>query len=191
MMQSVRSNGGIVHPVGVPPAGPTSISLQSVEPWSNTQLCPPPVTGSAGLLCSKTELSGTKIEPAVPVKRPGDQLTVGGWGKTKPPGGNVEPSAQTAQAKFWQRNVNAAAVATTCRVRFLRFALPHFRIMVYFLTLENTDKVLLGLSIQPDAFFESFVRSCAISTRRRSSIRAEKTSPPGNLCLHVLAERHL
>src|SRR5215472_1062994 len=60
MMQSAGLNDGRVHPVGVPPAGPMSIALHNVGPWSNTQLCPPPVTGSAGLLCSKTELSGTK-----------------------------------------------------------------------------------------------------------------------------------
>jgi len=31
-----------------------------------------------GSLFSKTELSGTKIDPAVPVKTPGDQLAAGG-----------------------------------------------------------------------------------------------------------------
>ena len=36
--------------------------LQSAKPWSKTQLCPPPVRGSVGLLCSKTELSGMKID---------------------------------------------------------------------------------------------------------------------------------
>jgi hypothetical protein len=33
-----------VHAVGVPPAGPMSIALQKLF-TSNTQLCPPPVTG--------------------------------------------------------------------------------------------------------------------------------------------------
>src|SRR5215470_11430770 len=106
------TGGGICHPVGIPPAGPTSIALQSPTPWSNAQLCPPPVTGCAGSLSSKTELSGTKIEPAVPVKTPGDQLVAGGVPPAKPPVGNAVPSAHTAQAQFWQINVNAAAVAT-------------------------------------------------------------------------------
>src|SRR5215470_9934175 len=124
--------GGICHAVGVPPAGPVSVSLQVVEPWSNAQLCPPPVDGCAGSLCSKTELSGTNIEPAVPVKKaPGDQLTAGGWPRTKPPGGNVVPSAHTAQAKFWQRKVNAVADASFRRARLAKFASPRFRIMVY------------------------------------------------------------
>src|SRR5215468_8327384 len=93
--------GGICHAVGVPPAGPVSVSLQVVEPWSNAQLCPPPVTGCAGSLCSKAELSGTKTEPAVAVNIPGDHVgTAGGWPATKPPGGNVEPSAHMAHAKL-------------------------------------------------------------------------------------------
>src|SRR5262252_1132309 len=101
---------GIAHAVGVPPAGPVSVSLQVVEPWSNAQLCPPPVTGCAGSLCSKTELSGTKTEPAVAVNIPGDQVgTAGGWPATKPPGGNVEPSAHTAQAKFYPGGENLPA----------------------------------------------------------------------------------
>ena len=40
------------------------------------------------------------------------------------------PSAQTAQAKFWQRNVNAIAVATTRRAHLLRFEPLHFRIIL-------------------------------------------------------------
>src|SRR5215467_3115706 len=123
-------SAGIAHAVGVPPAGPVSVSLQVVEPWSNAQLCPPPVDGCAGSLCSKTELSGTNIEPAVPVKRaPGDQLTAGGWPRTKPPGGNVVPSAHTAQAKFWQRKVSAVAHASFRRALLAKFASPRFRIM--------------------------------------------------------------
>src|SRR5215472_3746534 len=102
-MQFPGVSCGITHAVGVPPAGPVSVALQSVEPWSNTQLCPPPVTGWRVSLCSKTELSGTKIEPAVPVKVPDDQLpaiVIGGTPMAKPPSGNVEPSAHTAQARF-------------------------------------------------------------------------------------------
>src|SRR5215470_4407178 len=107
--------GGICHAVGVPPAGPVSVSLQSVVPWSNTQLCPPPVDGCVGSLCSKTELSGMKIDPVVPVKTPGDQFVAGGCPATKPLAGNVEPSAHTAHAKFCPRNVNAVAAATIRR----------------------------------------------------------------------------
>src|SRR5262245_34354297 len=66
--------GGIAHAVGVPPAGPTSISLHSVEPWSNTQLCPPPVSGWVGSLSSETELSGMKIDWLALRKTPGDQV---------------------------------------------------------------------------------------------------------------------
>src|SRR5215472_5044901 len=102
-VQSTGKAAGFNHAVGAPPAGPESVCLQVVEPWSNAQLCPPPVSGCAGSLCSKTELSGTKIEPAVLVKMPGDQVgTAGGWPPMKPPGGNVEPSAHLAQAKLWQ-----------------------------------------------------------------------------------------
>src|SRR5262252_2430342 len=123
------SEGGNVtfHAVGAPPAGPTSIALQKVF-TSNTQLCPPPVRGSPGLLCSKTEISGTKTEPS-PL-RPGDQMVTGGDPATKPPAGNVEPSAHTAQAKLWQRNVNAVAVATTRRTRLPGTA-RHFSCVIY------------------------------------------------------------
>ena len=41
-MQSVEVFGGRIHAV-VPVALPASPSLQSVEPWSKAQLCPPPV----------------------------------------------------------------------------------------------------------------------------------------------------
>ena len=57
--------------------GPRSVRLQSVEPWSNIQLCPPPVRGFVGLLCSFTELSGTNREPAVAVKTFGDRASLG------------------------------------------------------------------------------------------------------------------
>jgi hypothetical protein len=40
--QSVEVFGGRIHAV-VPAALPASPCLQSVEPWSQAQLCPPPV----------------------------------------------------------------------------------------------------------------------------------------------------
>ena len=44
MMQSCEVFGGRIHAVVVvPPFLPSSPSLQSVEPWSKAQLCPPPV----------------------------------------------------------------------------------------------------------------------------------------------------
>src|SRR5215467_11699594 len=74
-MQPASAGDGSAHAVGVPPAGPVSITLQSVvvgvmgvvngrSSLLNAQLCPPPVSGWVGSLCSETELSGTKIEPA-------------------------------------------------------------------------------------------------------------------------------
>src|SRR5262249_35826385 len=93
--------GSIIQPVGKEFAGPVSVTLQSVEPWSKTQLWPPPVSGLDGSLCSKTEVSGTHTEPVVPVNTPGDQLfafATGGCPITKPSAGRVEPSEQIAQA---------------------------------------------------------------------------------------------
>jgi hypothetical protein len=58
MTQSVAVFGGIVQPVATPLPGPMSVSLQRVEPWSNTQLCPPPVSGFFGSLASWVEASG-------------------------------------------------------------------------------------------------------------------------------------
>src|SRR5215467_6533963 len=140
-------SAGIAHAVGVPPAGPVSVSLQVVEPWSNAQLCPPPVDGCAGSLCSKTELSGTKIEPAVPVKRAsGDQLTAGGWPRTNPPGGKLVPSAHTAQAKFWQRKVSAVAHTSFRRALLAKVASPRFRIMVYSLSGSKTQIRFVDIS---------------------------------------------
>src|SRR6202030_4798838 len=63
--QKVGSFGGIDHPVGSAPAAPSSVTLQSVEPWSNTQLWPPPVSGRVGSLFSETEVSGTHMEAVV------------------------------------------------------------------------------------------------------------------------------
>ncbi len=98
--QSVAVFGGIVQPVATAPGPPVSVSLQSVEPWSNTQLCPPPVRGSAGLFSSFTELSGMKIEPAGAVKTLADQFaavrTCGSRPTTKPSFGRVVPSEQIA-----------------------------------------------------------------------------------------------
>jgi hypothetical protein len=37
--QSVVVFGGMAHPVAGWPAGPVSVSLEVVEPWSNAQLC--------------------------------------------------------------------------------------------------------------------------------------------------------
>src|SRR5690348_2095658 len=80
--QFVGLFGGIDQPVARLPPGPVSTSLHSVEPWSNTQLWPPPVKGWVGSLNSLTEVSGTHTEPAVPVNTFGDQLAAfctGGW----------------------------------------------------------------------------------------------------------------
>src|SRR5215472_64585 len=81
-------------PVGGAPAAAVSAALQVVEPWSNTQLCPPTAaTGNpamplpfsamvlgptAELLFSKLELSGTKTDPAVPVNMFGDMFASDG-----------------------------------------------------------------------------------------------------------------
>src|SRR5512135_3235509 len=92
--QSVGLLGGIDQPVATAPAAPMSVSLQRVEPWSNTQLWPPPVSGWVGSLCSFTEVSGIHSEPAVPVNTPGDQLDAVGRAAeptTKPPAGKVVP----------------------------------------------------------------------------------------------------
>src|SRR5215831_1664245 len=173
--------GGICHAVGVPPACPVSVSLQVVEPWSNAQLCPPPVDGCAGSLCSKTELSGTKIEPAVPVKRaPGDQLTAGGWPRTKPPGGNVVPSAHTAQAKFWQRKVSTVAHASIRRARLAKFASPRFRIIGALRErLKNTHKVCRHFKLQFWNFGALLHRP--YGTMQRKCIRSERPPRPESL----------
>src|SRR5471032_3229567 len=116
--QSDAVFGGMFHPVARPVTGstPVSVSLQSVEPWSNTQLCPPPVSGWAESLCSLTEVSGMKIEPAVPVKTFGEKLaaveTIASRLITKPSAGKFPPLEQTAQAKFWLSSVTVAASAT-------------------------------------------------------------------------------
>src|SRR5215472_18667309 len=99
--QSVVVIGGSAHAVGAAPPGPVSVSLHSDQAWSNTQLCPPPVSGCAGSLCSLTELSGMNSDPTGSASTPGDQPAVNGFGvlpATKPPAGNVLPSEQTAQA---------------------------------------------------------------------------------------------
>jgi hypothetical protein len=142
--------GGMDQPDGAPPGTPVSVSLQVVEPWSNTQLCPPtaatgiparplpfnamvlvPLTGS---LFSKLELSGMKTDPAVPVKMFGDMFASEGGSVVfrNPwfPGGKVVPSEQMAHAKFWVRNVVAIAKAVTRRSRrpvvsVLIFACPY------------------------------------------------------------------
>src|SRR5262249_49909868 len=122
IMQSVKLITGIAQAVGGPLAPPTSVSLQVAVPWSNTQSWPPPVSGSPGLLCSLTEMSGTPTEPSVPVKVNGVQLTaVAG---VNPLVGKVVPSLHTAHARFWSMKVNAVVVAairrTTCGGAFLR-----------------------------------------------------------------------
>src|SRR5215475_3326962 len=102
-MQAASAGDGSAHAVGVPPAGPVSITLQSVvdgvtgvvngrSSLLNTQLCPAPVSGCVGSLCSKTELSGTKIEPAGRSAFNCTQLPRIDGGGTKPPVGNVDPS---------------------------------------------------------------------------------------------------
>src|SRR5262249_34671161 len=111
----VRSTGGIDQAVTGPLAPPTSVSLQVVEPWSNTQSWPPEVNGSSGLLCSLTETSGTHTEPSEPVKVNGDQLVA--WASMKPPGGTVAPLLHAAQAKFCSIKVNAVVVAAIRRIR--------------------------------------------------------------------------
>src|ERR1700743_1179521 len=72
--QSVGLFGGICHDVATWPGGPTSVTLQSVDPWSNTQLWPAPVRGCDGSLCSLTDVSGTHSEPVGPGKTLGDQF---------------------------------------------------------------------------------------------------------------------
>src|SRR5215831_11149759 len=92
-MQSVGVFGGMVQAVATAPGAPRSVSLQSVEPWSNTQLCPPPVKGWLGSLFSWVDRSGTNTEPAVPVKTCGDQVAAVGTGGcpiTYPLAGKVE-----------------------------------------------------------------------------------------------------
>jgi hypothetical protein len=123
MTQSVAVFGGMLQPVAMPvlgSAGPTSVSLQSVEPWSNTQLWPPPVSGPAGSLNSFTELSGMKTEPAVPVKMLCDQLaavfTCASRPTTQPSAGRVVPSEQIAMA-FCAPRDKAAVVASSARRR--------------------------------------------------------------------------
>jgi hypothetical protein len=115
------------------------VSLQVVEPWSNTQLCPPTAaTGNpvrplpffatvltfVGSLFSKAELSGMKTDPAVAVKMPVDMFASDGatvlrFANTNPwfPGGKLVPSEQMAHAKFWVRNVVAIAKVVIRRTR--------------------------------------------------------------------------
>src|SRR5215467_7123820 len=115
----------------------SSVILHVVEPWSNTQLCPPTAaTGNPAMplpfnatvlvpltesLFSKVELSGTKTDPAVPVKMNGDMFCSDGGSVafTNPwlPGGKLVPSEQMAHAKFWVRKVEAIAKAVTRRSR--------------------------------------------------------------------------
>src|SRR5215471_12390875 len=117
------------QPDGAPPATPVSVILHVVEPWSNTQLCPPTAaTGNPAMplpfnatvlvpltesLFSKVELSGTKTDPAVPVKMFGDMFCSDGGSvpAVNPwlPDGKVVPSEHAAHAKFWVRNVAAIA----------------------------------------------------------------------------------
>src|SRR5215469_3575285 len=113
-MQSVRLTGGIDQDTTGPLAPPTSVSLQVVEPWSNTQSWPPEVNGSSGLLCSLTETSGIHAEPSVPVKVNGVQLVA--VASVKPPGGKIVPSLHTAQAKLCNTKVNAVVVAAIWRI---------------------------------------------------------------------------
>src|SRR5215467_7542932 len=120
-------------PVAGAPAAAVSVALQVVEPWSNTQLCPPTAaTGNPAmpppfnamvlgptveLLFSKLELSGTKTDPAVPVNMDGDMFasdgaTVLSVEYTNPwfPAGKVVPSEQMAHAKFCVRKVLATSM---------------------------------------------------------------------------------
>src|SRR5215471_13294336 len=117
IMQSVKLITGIAQAVGGPLAPPTSVSLQVAVPWSNTQSWPPPVSGSPGLLCSLTEMSGTHTEPSVPVKVNGDQLTAVAGVKPKPLLGKVVPSLHVAHARFCSMKVNAVVVAAIRRIR--------------------------------------------------------------------------
>src|SRR5215475_7991957 len=129
-MQSVAVFGGICQPVDSPvfESLPTSVSLQSVEPWSNTQLCPPPVSGSAGLLCSCTEVSGMNTEPAGAVKTLGDQLaataTCLSRPTTNPSLGMMLPSEQTAHAVFCTPSESAAVDASRVRRHLPREGAP-------------------------------------------------------------------
>ena len=66
--------GGRFQPVAGAPPGPVLFTRQRVEPWSNTQLWPPPVSGCVGSSFSFAELSGTNTEPMVPVNTPSVQL---------------------------------------------------------------------------------------------------------------------
>ena len=119
MTQSVGLFGGIAHPVATALPDPRSVTLQSVEPWSNTQLCPLCVRGFAGSLFSCTELSGMNSEPAGAVKTFGDQLAAIFTGAslpiTKPSDGNVEPSEQVAQATSCMPSDSAAVDASSVR----------------------------------------------------------------------------
>src|SRR6516225_8592617 len=130
MMQSVAVFGGICQPVDSPVVGslPTSVTLQSVEPWSNTQLCPPPVSGCAGSLCSWTELSGMNTEPAAAVKTLGDQLaamaTCLSRPTTNPSLGMMLPSEQTAHAVFCTPSERAAVDASRVRRHLPREGAP-------------------------------------------------------------------
>src|SRR3984885_2812924 len=119
MTQSVGLFGGIAHPVATALPDPRSVILQSVEPWSNTQLCPLCVRGFAGSLFSCTELSGMNSEPAGAGKKFGDQLDAVFTGAslpiTKPSAGNVEPSEQVAQATSCMPSDSAAVDASSVR----------------------------------------------------------------------------
>jgi hypothetical protein len=77
-----------------------------------------------GSLFSKVELSGTKTDPAVPVKTCGVMFASAGAmfpsvtiSYAACPAGMGNPSEQTAKAKFWVRNVVATAIAVIRRMR--------------------------------------------------------------------------